>query len=149
MTNCPSTYGRPLSFSLAISYSSLGSTKDNTGKGSGRTLTLASFLCKSNPVLTLALKLTYRLQIMGVCHPTIDTRDVCLFLPFHRTMRRYGIKGPAPLDQMVLVLMRRQIGYSYQHPVRDKWHEVWSKVTGHDLPRMWSLGQRSCPVTLL
>ena len=57
---------------------------------------------------------------MGVCHPTIDTRDVCLFLPFHRTMRKYGIKGPAPLDRMVLVLMRRQIGYSYQHPVRDK-----------------------------
>ncbi|KAH8120573.1 hypothetical protein DFH11DRAFT_74416 [Phellopilus nigrolimitatus] len=55
-------------------------------------------------------------SLLGMCHPAIDTRDVALFLPFHRTLSSSSVK---PLKTLVSHLMRRKIGQGYEHPLEE------------------------------
>lgn len=54
-------------------------------------------------------------QLVGLCHPAIDTRDVALFLPFHRNCLEYEV---APLKHLVGLLMRRRIEFRHEDSVR-------------------------------
>lgn len=56
-----------------------------------------------------------RLKLLGITHPALDTRDVALYLPFHRSVSSSTV---TPLKSLVSHLMRRKIGRSYEHPVR-------------------------------
>lgn len=56
------------------------------------------------------------LSLLGLTHPAIDTRDVALYLPFHRSIRTFSV---TPLRMMVSHFMRRRIGRTYEHPVED------------------------------
>ena len=58
--------------------------------------------------------LTSMIQLLSIRHSAIDTRDVALFLPFHRTLRAFNT---IPLKTLVWHLMRRRIGLRYENPV--------------------------------
>lgn len=55
-------------------------------------------------------------QVLGLSHPTIDTRDVSLFLPFRVALRRPNeILG---LQTLMWLLMRRRVQETIVDPVR-------------------------------
>lgn len=54
-------------------------------------------------------------QVMGMNHPAAHTRDLALFLPFRKTLRSGTM---IPLGTLVSQVLRRQIGYGFEHPVR-------------------------------
>jgi len=55
------------------------------------------------------------LFLLGLVHSALQTRDVALFLPFHRTMKCLSV---APLKHLMTLLMRRKIGFGYENLVR-------------------------------
>ncbi|TDL28805.1 hypothetical protein BD410DRAFT_781349 [Rickenella mellea] len=56
------------------------------------------------------------LSLIGIRHPALDTRDLSLFLPFRRSLCGYSV---VPLRQLVYHLMRRKIGFGYEHPLEE------------------------------
>ncbi|KAL5495586.1 hypothetical protein ACEPAI_1049 [Sanghuangporus weigelae] len=55
-------------------------------------------------------------SLLGLTHPALDTRDVALYLPFHRSVSSSTV---TPLKSLVSHLMRRKIGRSYEHPLEE------------------------------
>ncbi|EJD04298.1 uncharacterized protein FOMMEDRAFT_28031 [Fomitiporia mediterranea MF3/22] len=55
-------------------------------------------------------------SLLGITHPAIHTRDVALYLPFHRSIRSSTV---TPLKSLVSHLMRRKIGRSHEHPLEE------------------------------
>jgi hypothetical protein len=55
-------------------------------------------------------------QVLCISHPTINTRDVAVFVPFRRGLG-CGSATP-PLQVLVHRLMGRSMGLGYEHPVR-------------------------------
>ncbi|KLO20515.1 hypothetical protein SCHPADRAFT_912094 [Schizopora paradoxa] len=56
------------------------------------------------------------LALLGLVHSTLRTRDVALFLPFHRTMKCFTV---TPLRHLVTHLMRRKIGFGSENPIEE------------------------------
>ncbi|KAI0067822.1 hypothetical protein BV25DRAFT_1834814 [Artomyces pyxidatus] len=56
-------------------------------------------------------------SVMGIRHPTIDTRDVASFIPFRRSLRS-GRQLP-PLPVLVNRLMGQNIGLGHEHPLEN------------------------------
>ncbi|KAH9176991.1 hypothetical protein EDB89DRAFT_1937519 [Lactarius sanguifluus] len=57
------------------------------------------------------------LSVMGISHPTINTRDVAAFVPFRRGLG-CGSTTP-PLHVLVHRLMGRSMGLGYEHPLEN------------------------------
>lgn len=67
-------------------------------------------------ILIRGPRLTLELQVMGLSHPAIDTRDSALFLPFRRTLR-HKPNNMIPLATLMNQFMGRTIGQHGEVPV--------------------------------
>ncbi|KAI0005440.1 hypothetical protein BJV74DRAFT_804377 [Russula compacta] len=57
------------------------------------------------------------LSVLYISHPTINTRDVAAFVPFHRGLECGG--ATPPLNVLVHRLMGRSMGLGYEHPLEN------------------------------
>ena len=76
------------------------------------------------------------LQVLGISHPALRTRDLALFRPLRKKLRSRSLIS---LSSLVYLFMGRRIGLDYENPVRNQIFNAVLSVAGADMSSSLSL----------